>query len=248
MDQSIPGTSTELGGKIQNKLADSRFKFRENVYQKSPLSSPIRFISWGANQLQDTPNGWIDFNRAGSHQTLNQYLRKVPNMDKEKRLSLVADYMAATNENAKIAVIQKAENAATRAVASRYNLTAAEADKIQGWHQNRRGQAVTSVKDRRAYSGTTMEDGTPVDVFNAVDDDLAAIHSPILETQLANKMPLLDIEQLDKILWRNKSKIAVLKHQGQDLNRTNLDEAGTEFREVAGMTKDVTVALADSLN
>lgn len=65
----------------------------------------------------------------------------------------------------------------------------------------------------RSYSPAEYQ-GRMADIFM---DDGEPVHMPILPEELANRMPLMDLGRLDKLLKRNQNVIAArVAHRGED--------------------------------
>lgn len=199
MQRSRPGTGLGAkGASMQNKLADMRYGWREQIYHKSPYATAVRVLTWAPNQLRQAPTGWIDLNRAESHNELNSMLHEVPDMSPEMRLSYVNKYMNARTEADRMAVVQSAEQRAIKMTLTKYGLEDMTADQVASKTLGKK-QAMRTALKTRSYSGAQIDTPEGAKIFAdefLLDEDSALTKMPILETELANMLPLTDIKRL----------------------------------------------------
>ena len=199
-------TTGVLAGGIEDFIAKSRaVRFYDRttgsakveVYQPTPFHKLYQKISW--NQ-RERPAGLIDFNDADSYReviaTLN-ILGKVTDTNPQKSKELLDNYMGAVSPEARVVAAVNLENYGFRKLAEKYGVDEERAMTLYNGIKNARVSALKSMKDNGFM----------------IDLDGSIIKVPLLESQTANFLPIMDFLTLDKVLKRN-SKLGVVNAVG----------------------------------
>jgi hypothetical protein len=195
------------------------------MYQASPSAMPVRVIHALAFKptvkvgkgLAQTPvkvfdsfrharpEGFVDVNDADdSFRQLDAFLRKAGAQD-DHRSSLLNKLAAQTSPAGRAQVLATAEAHAQAMVLAKHNIDAPEEFVAE---LTRRGQAnrsaiLTSLKGR-AYSATDQLDDPELRVDQITTDGVPTA-LPFLDSQDANILPMIDVNQLDRLAKRHSN-------------------------------------------
>lgn len=161
------------------------------------------------------PQGFVDHNADDAMDRVNDMLKQVPGLGQENRLALINQYAAAGDKVARSAALDDIQQQIVRYMVGRYNLNDDVADfasKIigEGW-QKAMFELTGRTPASSRFSAAKTQSGKYVDV---IEDGAGVRVAPFLKSQLAASDPLLDVDQLDKILSRNSGHFSLLTRNG----------------------------------
>lgn len=122
----------------------------------------------------------------------------------EKGVHLQA-WAKATTEAEQNKVILDAEQAVVMHYGARLGVDAADAQKIINEAQYRRGKAQTLFSPGRAYTGARDDSGRLIDHLDGAGVGEGGY--ALMETQLANHFPLIDVDQIGKIMATHQATL-----------------------------------------
>lgn len=162
---------------------------RSDFYQESPLAAPVRVV------FNMNPQGMVRLHDQSGDIQLDRQLRK-SGMDRATRDGLRGEYMAALNPMERQQVLAKAENVAVEALAGKAGMTTDEINAALSEAARGRAQAA-QVMQSRIYDGAgrsrvMIPPETPGGAWTEM-------HVPMMATQEANVMPLVDMDELRKV-------------------------------------------------
>ena len=204
-------TTGTLAGGIEDFIAKARAtRFYDQkvgaakveVFQPTPFHRLYQKISWPAGER---PAGIVDFNDPDSYREITATvarLEKRAGITTDEGNRLVDNYIAAVSPEARAQAALNLENFGVRKIATKYSLDDEDAMKIYNDIKRARTSALQSIKDN----------GFMVDLDNGI------IKVPLLESQTANFLPILDFDMLDTVLKRAKSK-GMLSFVGKNKDR-----------------------------
>lgn len=157
----------------------------------------------------------IDVNDTNSDQVLRTYLERA-GLPETQRAQILARYMAAGSQGlgAKQAVVVQAEEAVIRNFGSMYKLDRDDLDKIVEKANDGRGKARYIMSNRQEFASADLQkaygtkQGEEVLTFTDDDGSYHRIVAPVLESQMANTMPLADPGQLNRVYRAYTSSVA----------------------------------------
>ena len=216
---SLTRTSGPLATGIDNLIAESRAtKFYDkavgspkiDVFQPTPFHRLYQKVSW---PLGERPAGLVDFNDADSYKeiiaTVNQ-ATKLAGYTPEQAASMLNSYIKAATPEQRYAATMTLENKIFRDIARKNGIEDDDiAETIYNNYLGARTSALRSIQDRGFM----------------VDLDEKIIKYPLLESQSANYLPVMDFGLLNTLLKRE----------------------GTTIQKFAGNTKDYVLYGADYL-
>jgi hypothetical protein len=210
-------TTGTLAGGIEDFIAKARAtRFYDNnigsakveVFQPTPFHRLYQKVSW--NQ-KERPAGIVDFNDADSYReiiaTINRLERRTDiGPDQSKRL--LDNYMGAVSPEARSVATIQLESFGVRQIARKYGVDEERAMKIYNEYRGARTSALQSIKDNGFM----------------VDLDGSIIKVPLLESQTANFLPIMDFDLFDNLLKRN-SKLGLMNYvgSGKDMLLSGVD-------------------------
>ncbi len=198
---SLTRTSGPLATGIDNLIAESRAtKFYDkavgspkiDVFQPTPFHRLYQKISW---PLGERPAGLVDFNDADSYKeiiaTVNQ-ATKLAGYTPEQSAAMLNSYIKAATPEARYAATMNLENKIFRDIARKNGIEDDDiAETIYNNYTGARTSALRSIQDRGFM----------------VDLDEKIIKYPLLESQSANYLPVMDFGLLNNLLKREGSTI-----------------------------------------
>src|SRR5690348_6249810 len=161
------------------------------------------------------PQGFVDHNADDAMDRVNDMLKQVPGLGQDRRLALINQYASAGDKVARSVALDDIQQQVVRHMVSKYNLNDDVADfasKIisEGWQKamyELSGRTPTSSR----FSAAKSNGGQYLDV---IEDGYGHRVAPFLKSQLAASDPLLDVNQLDRILSRNSGHFSLLTSNG----------------------------------
>lgn len=220
-----------LGQRVEQKV-------KWSVYQPNRYNVPLRVIK-SATTMRP---GVLDLNRPDSGLALQRMLDRA-GLSPNVKGDLLNRYAAAWGKEAdQMQVVQEAELAAMGAALKKAGLpdSPAMVDAVTKTAWQRRDEVLAVVRDR-AYSGARKPDGHYIDF---VDIDGVPTRRPLDVPQLANTVPLLDVDAVTRMAQRYKSIIAadmpgfinairgVRGSQGSMLLATAAEEVASTFNMI----------------
>lgn len=123
----------------------------------------------------------------------------------EERGRHYAAWNAASTETEQTTAILAAEHAVVAHYAERLGIDAKVAEEIVNVAQHRRGTAQTYFRPKTAYTGARDTEGRLID--RLADDGVGEGGHALLETQLTNHFPLLDVDQINRIMVTHRATL-----------------------------------------
>ncbi|RZS89886.1 hypothetical protein EV189_1663 [Motilibacter rhizosphaerae] len=201
------------------------------VAQDGVLSTPLRVM---AKATERRAAGWVNLHDEASAKQVQNMLQSVPRLSPEDRDALLGRYLAAPDDASRGRALDSIEAHVFSHVASVFDMDQATAEGVLRETRYRRGQLLQQTRSR-AYTGATRQPSTeevargaapgqPVPVGAVQGDDGAWTTLPIHETQLANSVPLLDVDALSTALKRARDQgLRSLANSAGDITRDGLD-------------------------
>ncbi len=207
---SLTRTSGPLATGIDNLIAESRAtKFYDKtvgspkveVFQPTPFHRLYQKISW---PLGDRPAGLVDFNDADSYKeiiaTVNQ-ATKLVGYTPEQSAAILNSYIKAATPEERYAATMNLENKIFRDIARKNGIEDDDiAETIYNNYLGARTSALRSIQDRGFM----------------VDLDEKIINYPLLESQSANYLPIMDFGLLSNLLKREGTTIQKFAGNAKD--------------------------------
>lgn len=217
------GRSAYLAERANTKLDPNRWvtdaafeggpAFVERVYQRNPYVRPVRVVAKSLNWIEgQRPNGWIGIKGNLYNDSANEMwaaLTNSPTLARNAdnlmyRNEVMNEYLRATNPTERMNVVTRLEREASQRIAARYGIEPDVADSLYESYSRAR-QSGTRFLQERGYM---------------VDADGSILKSPVLTSQLADSMPMMDFRVYEDLIRRHQSPL----------------------RKVAGGTKDFTLS------
>src|ERR1051325_6380045 len=180
--------------------------------QRGFFSLPLKVSPWFGDRA---PMGFVDHNADDAMDRVNDMLKRVPGLGQENRLALINQYASAGDKVARSAALDDIQQQIVRHMVGSHNLNDDVADFAstiigEGW-QKAMYELTGRTPPSSRFSAATTQSGKYVDV---IEDGYGHRVAPFLKSQLAASDPLLDVDQLDKILSRNSGHFSLLTRNG----------------------------------
>jgi hypothetical protein len=161
------------------------------------------------------PQGFVDHNADDAMDRVNDMLKQVPGLGQQNRLDLINQYANAGDKIARSVALDSIQKQVIQHMVGQYNLNDDVAqfasDLItDGWQKSMfelTGRTPTSSR----FTAAQQASGKYLDTL---DDGYGHRVAPLLKSQLSASDPLLDVDQLDKILSRNSGHFSLLTSNG----------------------------------
>ena len=161
-------------------------------------TTPFHRLYQKISYLQgERPAGLVDFNDPDSYR---EVIANVARLEKRANLTpveskkLLDEYLAASTPETKFVATLNLEGQGLRALAKKYDVDEEVATDLYNNYKRARTSALKSIKDKGFM----------------VDTDGSIIKVPILESQTANYLPLMDFDVMDDLLKRNASAFKLI--------------------------------------
>ena len=189
-------TTGTLAGGIEDFIAKARAtrfydksagSAKVEVFQPTPFHVLYQKVSWNQGER---PAGLVDFNDPDSYREIIATvtrLEKRAGISPEQSKKLLDDYMGAVSPEARAVATIQLESFGVRQIAKKYNVDEERAMKIYNEYRRARTSALQSIKDNGFM----------------IDLDGSRIKVPLLESQTANFLPIMDFDLFDNLLKRN---------------------------------------------
>lgn len=194
------------------------------------VSAPFRLAD---SMTTMAPQGYVHLH---DQQAANQFaamFHGVRDFDPEKKSQLVSKFIEAGDEGTKQMVIDQAETQLFGHIAKKYGMKREDATKLvhqfqmqrSGWKS--RAKAYAGIGTNEAYSSAkSPTTGLSADTF--IDESGMVHRVPLLSTQLANSVPVLNTGLVEHVMKRNVNKLQAINAWGE--------EAGNAFKRTIGKT------------
>lgn len=150
------------------------------------------------------PRGVLDTNDPEGWRELDSTLARVKGFSPERRSEIIGKYMRSTSDGAKLQIATNAEREAMNHIMARVGLKAEDAGKVIDEHFLQRDRSMAMIKNR-AYASTKGVDGVRIDFVDS--ENVANAVLPVFATQLADKIPLTDMDRLQTAVARHKNAL-----------------------------------------
>ena len=189
-------TTGTLAGGIEDFIAKARAtrfydkkagSAKVEVFQPTPFHVLYQKVSWNQGER---PSGLVDFNDPDSYREIIATvgrLEKRAEITPEQSSKLLNDYMGAVSPEARAVATIQLESFGVRQIAKKYKADEERAMKIYNEYRRARTSALQSIKDNGFM----------------IDLDGSRIKVPLLESQTANFLPIMDFDLFDNLLKRN---------------------------------------------
>lgn len=206
---------------------------RDTLLTDGPGSSPVRVTRWLGGYR---PAGWIKL-KDSRHtvQNFERMLERVRTLDPQTRMDLLGRVIRASDIEGRRQAVEYGERTIFAHVAERMGESREVAEKLYAEFGKRRGHQLSRLQSRRYTGGHVTAEGP-----NGPEDVLADLHwdaddavwdaRPVLDTQLDDELPLLDVDHLYRVMSR---------HKGARSHFKRLDEFGELTTEALDMYSQV---------
>ena len=207
----------------QTALEEFGPQWVERVYQRNPYVRPVRVLARSANWVQGKkPAGWIGLKGDlynDSTDELFAALTDSPTLartatDVEFKRQVLNDYMAAPTVTARMNAVTTLERQAAQRIADAHGIPRALSDELYASYKRSR-ETATEFLSNRGY---------------LIDTDGSIIKSPVLSSQLADSLPMMDFRVYEDLIRRHKSALVRVKGNTGDLVRSVLEPIYTAWK------------------
>lgn len=180
---------------------------RAEAWQPTPFHRMYQVVSWLGNER---PAGIVNLNEAESSNEVMAFVNRAhriagddmytflpPDSDvfkqfkgvtDERAAGMMAGYYRATTPEDRAISLSIIENAGFSAIAAKYGISRADANKIYENHWRSRMGAQESLRKNGFM----------------IDEDGGLISAPVFESQTANYLPMMDLDLLESVLKKHK--------------------------------------------
>lgn len=201
------------------------------VIQPKTFGTPIRVIkdlplALMRSFTEQRAPSWIDFNRGDSHAGFAAWLSHADVFGPGSKDTYLREYMKAFTPEAKREVVTRAEKSAIEFMAKKYGISDEHAAQLAQESVGHRNKLISQFGKQKEniYAAPDL----PV---LGVDDDLLPVTSALMEPQVVNAMPMLDLKRYDRVFRSNSETLGAFSR-----NATNvvefLDRAHDVFSQV----------------
>lgn len=173
----------------------------QTIYQSNGLGTPIRFM----NRLSDdAPHSTVNFNDVvNSQDRVRTNIRsavKYGGIDATESQNWFNQFVKATNETDKFAVVERLNSEIIKNVSAKYGISDLMAEEIISAHNKNNRIMITNAKSSKELKQAFMFDPA---------DPTQLLHDPQLVSQLANGSYLVDVKNMDAALarWAGENKL-----------------------------------------
>lgn len=171
------------------------------------FNTPVQVVGKLNYLNQKRPRGFYDMNAQDGWREVDDMLRQVKGFSPQRRSQIVSRLMGAPNEASKIQYVRQAEAEAISHTLARRDLSPGMIKEITDSTLSQR-DALRARMTERAYSATFGDAGQRIDYFN--EHGYPSVVLPVTKTQLAEKIPLVDIQALDRAAGRYRNSLRLL--------------------------------------
>jgi hypothetical protein len=233
--------------------ASQRGGLSEQWHYYNTYNTPVRILATTASRtagaashlfVDKRPGAYLDVNDPQGWQNLDYMLRRVKGFSPDHRNTLVGQYMGATSEGAKLQIANEAEKRAIQHIAERNGLSPEDIDPIINQFMSQRQAAKAVLKDK-AYSGTLDDAGRRIDFVD--EENIPTSILPLLKTQLADKLPLANIDTIEQAIARHKWSIRAM-NRFTSPRTFSADDVNPGLMGKAFKAKDIATDASDVLS
>lgn len=197
--------------------------FVERVFQRNDYVRPIRVIAKAANWIEGKrPAGWIGLKGGLANDSIDELYAALMNSptlartinNVEYRRNVMNDYLRANSPTERLQVITRLERDASRMIANRYGVTQDVADELYNSYYRARSTA-SDYLSQRGY---------------LVDTDGSIVKSPVLSSQLADGVPMMDFRVYEDLIRRHQNPLRLAAGTGLDAIRSVLEPLYTAWK------------------
>lgn len=230
-------------GKGLSNVIGRPFAAAEDFFQASPESMPLRVVhtvpgllwktslggvgklGYGASnkmRAMAVP-GWVNLNQPEETARALDTMMVTAGVEDGTRWRLLSEMFTASDKTAREVTTQVVERASVSALARKHNIEPDMMEAIFERAAARRGKMVTALRGRVYTTSDDVtrmmtDDGTRLRA-DQIDHDGIPTSVPFVDSQIANTMPLMDINLMDKELARSQSYLSKLSRQWKELQR-----------------------------
>lgn len=197
--------------------------FVERVFQRNDFVRPVRVIAKGANWIEGKrPAGWIGIKGGLANDSIDELyaaLMNSPTLARNMgnvayRRDVMNRYLRASSPTERMQVITQLEQEASRTIARRYGIVPEVADKLYSDYKRARMTA-TQYLSERGY---------------LVDVDGSIIKSPVLSSQLADGLPMMDFRVYEDLIRRQQNPLRQIAGATTDVVQSVLEPIYTAWK------------------
>ena len=191
-------------------------QFVERVFQRNDYVRPVRVLAKAANWVEgQRPAGWIALKGQVANDAADELwasLTNSPTLARNAgnvlyRRDALNKFMVANNPTARMQAVTQLEQDASQIIANRYGISKDIADTLYSSY-NRARQSATDYLSKRGY---------------LVDTDGSIIMSPVLSSQLADGVPMMDFRVYEDLIRRHQNALVAIKGKSGDAVRSVLE-------------------------
>ena len=207
-------------------IIDDAFRapgFVERVFQRNDFVRPVRVIAKAANWVEGKrPAGWIGIKGGLANDSIDELyaaLMNSPTLSRNMgnvayRRDVMNRYLQASSPTERMQVITQLEQEASRMIARRYGIAPEVADKLYSDYGRARSTA-TEYLNKRGY---------------LVDTDGSIIMSPVLSSQLADGLPMMDFRVYEDLIRRQQNPLRMIAGKSTDIVQSVLEPIYTAWK------------------
>lgn len=207
-------------------ITDDAFRspaFVERVFQRNDYVRPVRVIAKAANWVEGKrPAGWIGLKGSLANDSIDELyaaLMNSPTLARNMgnvayRRDVMNRFLQADSPSARMEVITQLEQEASRMIARRYGVAPEVADTLYS-NYNRSRMSATQYLNERGY---------------LVDTDGSIVMSPVLSSQLADGVPMMDFRVYEDLIRRQQNPLRQIAGATTDVVQSVLEPIYTAWK------------------
>jgi hypothetical protein len=198
-------------------------QFIEQTFQRNPWVRPVRVIAKVGNFAEGVrPSGWIGIKGQLTNDSADEFLSALTDapalrnnaMNAQYRRDSLNAYLSAATSTERMQVVTRLERDAAYSIADAYNIPKNVADQMYGEYSRAR-QTATQYLNERGYG---------------VDLDGSIYKSPVLSSQLASSIPMMDFRVYEDLIRRHQNAFRNAVGASQDFLRTLVEPVLTAWK------------------
>lgn len=207
-------------------ITDDAFRspaFVERVFQRNDFVRPVRVIAKAANWVEgQRPAGWIGLKGSLANDSIDELyaaLMNSPTLARNMgnvayRRDVMNRFLQASSPTDRMQVVTQLEQDASRMIARRYGIAPEVADKLYSDY-NRARMSATEYLKGRGY---------------LVDTDGSIVMSPVLSSQLADGVPMMDFRVYEDLIRRQQNPLRQVTGATTDVIQSVLEPIYTAWK------------------
>lgn len=197
--------------------------FVERVFQRNDYVRPVRVVAKAANWVEGKrPAGWIGLKGGLANDSIDELyagLMNSPTLARNMgnvgyRRDVMNSFLQAATPTQRLQVITQLEREASRTIARRYMIDESIADQLYDSYYRSRNTASNYLK-QRGY---------------LVDTDGSIIKSPVLSSQLADGVPMMDFRVYEDLIRRHQNPLRQIAGSSRDVVQSVLEPLYTAWK------------------